>query len=81
MDKIYILGIINACSDFLKLDKIMSNICDGGISGDEYRGLWELPDILAMYFDVDDYTDMINILRDNNLSIEEKYDKINRKEK
>ena len=76
MDKEDLIAIIKAYGDFKKLDNIVMQFSEEGISDEEFRGLWELTDVLRKYSKLEDYDKIIELAGDVNLSAEQKYELI-----
>ena len=76
MNKNELKTIIMVCEEFGKLNKMVRSIADGtGISASDFKGLWDLVALLKSYsnLDIPEITDVID---DDSLTIEEKYERI-----
>lgn len=76
MDKKDIMILIQACVDFKKLDNVILMISEGNIDDQKYPGLYMLTDILYMHSKLSNYDKLLDIVYDELLTIEEKYELI-----
>lgn len=75
MDRKDAVMIIDAYSDFIRLNNIIKSFA-GIINPNEYPGLYDLMEILMRYFKTYDYDKVMDVLSDNTIDSEEKYDRL-----
>lgn len=72
MDKDDMKLIIAAYSEFLQIDQKVQSFTDGVGIGGKFRNLWDLSALIQKYGKVNDIYEIMFILRNEELSVEEK---------
>lgn len=73
MNKQDIITIIAACSDLIRLDKMVKQF-SSGIDSEEFIDLWGMFDVLARHMKEKDYDRLYAVISDDKLSADEKYE-------